>query len=30
VHVPAQLPLNDAAISFGQIIEADALHASGS
>jgi hydrogenase maturation protein HypF len=24
VHVPAQLPLNDAAISFGQLIEADA------
>jgi hydrogenase maturation protein HypF len=30
VQVPAQLPLNDAAISFGQLIEADALHASGS
>jgi len=30
VHVPVQLPLNDAAISFGQLIEADALHASGS
>jgi hypothetical protein len=29
VHVPVQLPLNDAAISFGQLIEADARHASG-
>jgi hydrogenase maturation protein HypF len=29
VHVPSRLPLNDAAISFGQLIEANALHASG-
>ena len=27
VLIPQRLPLNDAAISFGQIIEADALHA---
>ena len=27
VHVPRRLPLNDASISFGQLIEAEALHA---
>ncbi len=30
VRVPRRLPLNDAAISFGQLIEANALHAPGS
>jgi hydrogenase maturation protein HypF len=30
VHVPRRLPVNDAAISFGQLIEADAPHGSGS
>ncbi len=27
VHLPRRLPLNDASISFGQLIEAEALHA---
>jgi len=27
VHLPCRLPLNDASISFGQLIEAEALHA---
>jgi hydrogenase maturation factor HypF (carbamoyltransferase family) len=27
VQIPERLPLNDAAISFGQIVEATALHA---